>query len=183
MRPSVHAFVQSHLTRAEVEGKSVVEVGSLNVNGTVRDYVMSLGPAEYVGIDIRAGDGVDEVCDVADLVRRFGRERFDVVISTETLEHVEDWKSGITNMKNVCVTGGILLLTAASRGFPFHQFPGDFWRFEVEDMKRIFSDFDVEVIEPDPVGTGVFVKVRKPVGFRERDLSDCPVARVDREGG
>ncbi|MGH3855801.1 MAG: hypothetical protein ACRDR6_20410, partial [Pseudonocardiaceae bacterium] len=66
---------------------------------------------------------------------------------------------------------GLLLLTTRSRGFEFHPYPLDFWRFEVEDMAEIFVDLDVEVIEADDEFPGVFVRARRREPFHEVDLS------------
>src|SRR5512133_1128292 len=78
----------THLTSGDVRGKSVLEVGSQNVNGSLRSYVEGLGPSRYFGVDMTPGDGVDEVCSAEKLIERFGVDAFDVVISTEMLEHV-----------------------------------------------------------------------------------------------
>ena len=64
MHDSVMAFGQSMLTADNVRGKTVIEVGSMNVNGSLRGHVTALSPASYVGIDFMAGSGVDVVCDV-----------------------------------------------------------------------------------------------------------------------
>ena len=82
-------------------------------------------PANYVGIDITAGRGVDEVCDVADLVARFGASSFDLVISTEMLEHVYDWPRAVNKMKEVLRPEGVILFTTRSPGFPLHGYPDD----------------------------------------------------------
>ena len=39
--------------------KRVLEVGSLNINGTVRDL---FNDCNYIGIDVGEGNGVDVVC-------------------------------------------------------------------------------------------------------------------------
>jgi len=68
--------------------------------------------------------------------------------------------------------GGIILITTRSVGFPYHGYPYDFWRFEISDMKNIFSDCEILALGRDPSEPGVFIKVRKPEDFNELDLSD-----------
>ncbi len=45
--------------------------------------------------------GVDEVWDARYLSEKFGENSFDVVLSTEMLEYVDDWRKVITEMKRV----------------------------------------------------------------------------------
>jgi SAM-dependent methyltransferase len=163
-------FAATRLSAAEVSGREVLEVGSRDVNGSVRSVVEALGPAGYLGIDIEEGPGVDVICDATELVSRFGRERFDVVISTELLEHVRDWRSVIGGMKAVLRPGGVVLITTRSKGFGVHGYPYDYWRYEPEDMDRIFADFELEAVEPDQLRPGVFVKARKPERHEPVDL-------------
>ena len=75
-------FVKLNLDRDEVSGRRVLEVGSRDVNGSVRDVISALQPESYVGTDIMEGEGVDIVCNAEDLVTQFHGERFDIVIST-----------------------------------------------------------------------------------------------------
>jgi hypothetical protein len=58
-------FLKNELKPEDVHGKSVFEVGSYNENGSVRPFVESLKPKEYVGSDIKKGPGVDVVCDIS----------------------------------------------------------------------------------------------------------------------
>jgi SAM-dependent methyltransferase len=140
----------------------VLEVGALEVNGSTRPVIEALAPASYVGVDIEPGPGVDVLCDVRELNERYGENVFDIVVSTELAEHVRDWRSAFANMKRVLRPGGTILITTRSRGFPIHGHPWDYWRYEPEDMERIFADFEILTIERDPEAPGVFVKARKP---------------------
>jgi SAM-dependent methyltransferase len=161
-----------NLMEGDIRNRSVIEVGSRNVNGSLRSYVQSLLPASYLGVDIFPGEGVDEICNADHLVERFGCESFDVLIATEMLEHVRDWHAVIENFKKVLRPNGTVLITTRSRGFPFHEAPHDFWRYELSDMREIFSDFEIEALEADPNEPGVFLKARKPVNYSPVDLSN-----------
>jgi len=163
-------FGKAYIKKEDVEGKAVIEIGAYDVNGSLRPVVEALAPSSYVGIDIEAGPGVDQICAVEDITKVFGCDRFDVVICTEVLEHVKNWQNVIHNIKNVTKPGGILLITTRSKGFAYHGFPADFWRYEKSDMEFIFSDFDIEALENDPLYPGVLLKARKPLGFVENKL-------------
>lgn len=150
------AFAQRQLTPELVRGAEILEVGSYDTTGSVRPHVESLRPASYLGVDIVNGPRVDEVCDVHALKSRFGVDRFDIVIATELVEHVRDWRGAFRNLKAVLRVGGTLVITTRSRGFRYHFGPDDWWRYEPEDMARIASEFDPRVIETDPEAPGVF---------------------------
>lgn len=164
-------FAAKHLTREEAEGKAILEVGALDVNGSLRPLLESFAPRAYVGVDIAPGPGVDVICGAERLVERFGRESFDLVLSTELLEHVRDWRAVISNMKQILRTGGRMLITTRSLGFGYHAYPHDYWRYELEDMRRIFADLAILNLEQDPRSPGVFMKAAKPPDFKERDLT------------
>ena len=63
-------------------GVAVLEVGSLDINGTVRDFFTD---CTYIGVDIAAGLGVDVVALGQEL--NYANDRFDVAISAECFEH------------------------------------------------------------------------------------------------
>jgi SAM-dependent methyltransferase len=165
-------WAAKNLTKADIKGKAVIEVGSYDVNGSLRYIVELLEPAEYMGTDIMKGPGVDIICPSENLVEMFGKESFDVVISTCTLEHTKNWKKAISNIKNVCKPNGIILIIVPSV-WRFHAYPYDFWRYKKEDIENIFSDCDILILQEDPQPPSlVYVKIRKTHKFKEKDLKD-----------
>lgn len=94
--------------------KDVLDCGSLDINGNNR-YLFTGGT--YFGIDICEGKNVDLVTPVSE----FNPEKsFDVVMSTEMLEHDEHWADSLKNMFRLLKPYGLLLITAAGTGRPEH---------------------------------------------------------------
>lgn len=91
---------------------NVLEVGSLNINGTVRDFFES---KSFLGLDLMEGPGVDLVCPGKDYLIKPG-EVWDVVISTECFEHDKDWKETFQNMYDLTRGSGMVMFTCASQG-------------------------------------------------------------------
>lgn len=164
-------FGRMQLSPADARGKAVLEVGARNVNGSLRSFVEGLAPSRYVGVDVEPGAGVDEICRAENVRGRFGEAAFDLLISTELIEHVRDWQRVLTNFKSVLRPNGVMLITTRSMGFPYHGYPHDYWRYEMSDMERIFADFEIDVLTADPSEPGVFIKARKPPGYAAIDLS------------
>ena len=54
-----------------------------------------------------------------------------------------------------------IYITTRSYGFPYHAYPYDFWRYEIEDMKKIFSDFEIIKLIKDHEASGIFLKAKK----------------------
>lgn len=162
----------------EVKGLRILEVGAYDVNGSVRPTLEQREPSTYTGVDLRAGPRVDEVCDVGDLISRFGPDAIDVVVTTEMLEHVKDWRRAIQNLKGVLGPGGRIALTTRCIGFPYHEYPSDFWRYEPEDLAVIFRDFrDVSIASLPNCGVGL-LGTKPTEGWQPADLSEIELYAV-----
>lgn len=86
----------------------VLELGSRNINGSVR----ALFPASFFwGIDIREGDGVDEVADGATWQTA---EPFDLVLCLEVFEHTPDWSLLVRTAARALGQGGVAVFTMAT---------------------------------------------------------------------
>jgi SAM-dependent methyltransferase len=110
-------FAEVAATNADlIRGARVLEIGSYDVNGSVRRIFGEAG--DYVGIDLHEGPGVDRV--------GFGHEvadpdgSFDVAISGECFEHDPHWAETLANMARLVRPGGLVAFSCASRGRPEH---------------------------------------------------------------
>lgn len=180
MHASVMTFLREAILPEEIRGKDLLEVGAQDVNGSPREVLIPYLPKTYIGIDFGPGRGVDIVMDVKFLVQRFGQSAFDVVVSTEMLEHAQDWRMAVDQMKAVLRPKGRLILTTRGPGFPFHGFPHDYWRFTVQDFKKIFADMNILHLtpDPDPASPGVLLIAFKEPHLPKVDLSTITVAGV-----
>lgn len=85
----------------------VVEVGSRDVNGSVRQFFTG---CDYVGLDAVAGPGVDVVC----LAHEYHPDDyFDTVICCEVLEHDPFWRESVAVMAGWLRPGGLFVATWA----------------------------------------------------------------------
>jgi SAM-dependent methyltransferase len=107
-------FVARH--RPTTGGARVLEIGSLDINGSVRPLFTTAG--EYHGIDMAEGPGVDEVADASEWRKP---EAFDVVVSTEVLEHAERWREILDNAWESLAPGGRMIITCATHPRPPHS--------------------------------------------------------------
>ncbi|BCU67943.1 hypothetical protein HS7_13800 [Sulfolobales archaeon HS-7] len=108
---AVIEFFVENINCEEFQGKRVIEVGSKYVNGSVRPLIEKFcKPREYIGVDVKKGKFVDVVLPAEQLVEKFGEDSFDVVISTEMLEHIKDWRTVINNMKLILKPTGYIYI-------------------------------------------------------------------------
>jgi SAM-dependent methyltransferase len=154
LHPSVMQWTAEVVTHYRLAEGDTLEVGSYDVNGTVRPFFTG----RYVGCDIAHGPGVDVIADAEFLP--WDPETWDTVISTEMLEHCPRPWVAVKEMARVLKPGGHLLLTARGydeRGsWEVHGYPHDYWRFSELSFRLLAEDADLEVLEvrKDPEGPG-----------------------------
>ena len=119
-------FFTTYFSDVEVtKPKTVVEIGSQNVNGGLRDTIPHF--FEYIGVDFVNGPGVDVVLD--DPYKfPFDDDSQDVVISSSCFEHSEFFWITFLECMRILKPSGLFYLNAPSNG-EFHRYPIDCWRF------------------------------------------------------
>lgn len=116
------AFFARYLPNA---ASRVLDVGARDVNGSLRTRAPK--DATYIGVDIEAGPGVDQV--LADpYVLPFDDASFDAVVSSSCFEHTPFFWLAFLEQVRVLKPGGFLYASAPSNGW-YHGYPYDHWRF------------------------------------------------------
>ena len=95
----------------------VLDMGGQDVNGTVHEAMRNIIPVITLDVlDIEAGAGVTIVGDArrVDWWVERGSQPYDLVISTEMLEHVPDWHLSVYVASQVLRPGGWFVGTCAS---------------------------------------------------------------------
>ena len=175
MHESVLIEIGKNIKKEDIAGKNVLELGSRNVNGSIRGYIEYLGAASYTGIDFIDGVGVDLVTDVCNFKPS---TQYDVVISTEMLEHVENWKIVVKAIKDSCKMDGMIIISTRGPGMVYHGYPHDYWRFTKQDIEKIFSNFKILHLIEDWQLPGIIMIAKKidntTEGFDEIHLQSAP---------
>ena len=142
-------YVAGAVERYDLAAGRILEIGSANVNGSVR----SLFTGEYTGIDHREAEGVDLVMRAANLY--FPDATFDTVVSTSMLEHDPSFWLTLPEVGRVLKPRGFLILTTVATGFPYHD-PPDYWRFEMDTIPILceLASCDLMDSRDDPMSHG-----------------------------
>lgn len=104
---------------------SILDLGSMDVNGTLRQVAPPL--SKFIGVDIAEGPGVDIVMEAGAPIP-VEKGSFDACVSTSCFEHdAMPWQTFLSAL-DCLKPGGLLYINAPSNG-PYHAFPVDNWRF------------------------------------------------------
>lgn len=137
------------------KGVKILDIGSADMNGTNKPWFED---SEYIGLDIAPYKNVDVVSlaheyDVPD-------ESFDVVISTNHLEHDIYWEKTLAKMLKLLKRGGFMIIqTTHNRpehgtktknpedsltvNFSNEEWADFFKHFSIEELKQVLNVDDV----------------------------------------
>jgi SAM-dependent methyltransferase len=113
---------------------SVVEIGSQNINGSLRDHAHMA--SAYIGVDFAQGKGVDLV--LQDPYKfPFDDNTFDVLVTSSCFEHSEMfWLSFLEGLR-ILKPEGIMYCNAPSNNMDYHRYPVDCWRFMPDSARAL----------------------------------------------
>ena len=117
----------------------VLEIGSLIVPGQEHLSVRKLFPeAEYIGVDMQKGNGVDVVEDCINYCY-YNENEYDLILCLDMLEHAKEPFEIIESAKQCLKGNGVLLVTSVFN-FKIHEYPNDYWRFTPECFKMLLGN-------------------------------------------
>lgn len=104
---------------------SIVDIGSQNVNGSLKEC--SPAKATYIGVDFINGNGVDVL--LTDPYKLpFDDNSVDIVVSNSVFEHSEMFWLLFLEILRILKSDALFYLNAPSNG-DFHRYPVDCYRF------------------------------------------------------
>ena len=147
----IKEFKDFYLENNFKKNVQILEIGSLDVNGNMRDLFNFSN--DYTGIDLIKGPNVDVVMDGAQIESL--NKRFDIVISCECFEHAKNWKTVFEKMCKVSKEDSFVIISVASIGRIEHgtersgnwQSPGNKDDYYLNLTKKDFNNhFDLQDI-------------------------------------
>lgn len=137
-------FVDHYLY--ERESLRILDLGSLDWDRGGNYRKLFEGKGDYIGADIKGGPNVDTVLENP-YTFNFPSGSFDVVVSGQCLEHVEDLHSWIKEAARVLKPKGIMCLIVPT-SWPEHRLPVDCWRILPDGMRFLLEKIaGLEVVD------------------------------------
>jgi SAM-dependent methyltransferase len=153
----------------------ILEIGSYQVPGQeeIAELRSLFGDKPYIGVDTRAGPGVDQVADVEALPYASGS--IGTVIAMNTFEHVPRFWRGFDEIHRVLRPDGAVLVSCPFF-FHIHNHPSDYWRFTPEAFELLLSDYPCKILgwhgaakRPANVWALAFREAHAPIARRQFD--------------
>ncbi len=147
-----------------------MEYASKYIKGAVLDLgagsakyrdIIKKGAGEYIAFDIVPGPNIDVTGDIFDMPFEDGQ--FDVVVSTQVLEHVEKPWVMAKEIGRILKKGGVCIITAPFM-VPYHPDPSDYFRYSKEGLEFLFKNEGFEIIESGYYGK-IFTVLSEMIRF------------------
>lgn len=145
----MQGFVSTCLASKIDQDLHILDVGSRVIRGQRKfgSYKQFFNDPKwvYMGVDITEGDNVDLVMEDSDRLP-FYDNSFDVIISGQTLEHVEYPWEFMKEIARVLKVGGICCIIAPAR-IHEHRYPIDTFRYYPDGMLSLAKWSGLKVIK------------------------------------
>jgi len=138
--------------------KKILEIGCGK-----NSYKKKFPKSDWTATDINFEGDADLITDATDL--KFSDNQFDVIICISVLEHIFEYQKALKEIRRVLKKKGILILSTPFI-FPYHDYPGDYWRFSDQAIKKLLKDYKSVKIKNLNLGwwrlpSGIFAIAKK----------------------
>ena len=119
--PAQREFIESCLTRFAINvsaSSNILEVGSQDINGSIRDYFPASENRSWIGLDVGKAKGVDFI--IPGELIQLPDGWADIAFSTECFEHAKCWREIFLNMIRITHEDSLIILTFAGIGRAAH---------------------------------------------------------------
>ncbi len=137
-------FVRGHLADRRGAPLAVLDVGSMDVNGSYRT-LFDDPQWSYTGMDAAPGAGVEVVLESPYDWSGLASAGFDVVVSGQAFEHIEFPWVTILEVARVLKPGGLFCMLVPSGGYE-HRYPLDCWRYYPDGARALAHWADLDVV-------------------------------------
>ncbi len=101
---------------ANFNNARVLEVGSLDINGSIREFFNN---CDYMGIDRTPGNDVDVVVEAKDF--QCAIDHFDTLVSFSAFEHDPEWRDTVANVIKYIKPDGTIFFYFGAEGNQPHE--------------------------------------------------------------
>ena len=141
-------FFETYCEQNKSEIYTIVEIGSQDVNGSLRD-VAPVG-VKYIGLDFVEGKGVDVVIEDPYKIP-LPDNSADLVVTSSCFEHSEFFWLTFLEIARIVKSDGYIYVNAPSNGM-YHKYPVDCWRFYPDSGNALAawskrSGYNIELVE------------------------------------
>ena len=173
-------LINSAIREHGLASSSVIDVGC-GLGFTVQAVAELLPLADITGLDLSpvAIAGATERFPnhswrVFDIVNTSMAETAEIVIFTEVVEHLDDWRTGITRAADFVAVGGLLVLTTqAGRIHNTEKEVGHIRHFTAEELSEILSGLGFEVVRSQTWGWPGYVFLKYLANINSRRTLDA----------
>ena len=127
----------------------ILDIGSLQVKNHKTYYNLLTEHKDilcaYTGVDIQDGPNVDIVINKNDYLISRLNYKYDVIISGQTLEHVDNLYMFMQSLISVAAQECLICLIAPGAGYEHHH--PDYWRILPNGMKTLFEWANIKPLE------------------------------------
>jgi SAM-dependent methyltransferase len=141
---AMQRFVAEYLSGRRREHLEILDVGSMNVNGSYRT-LLDDPEWHYTGVDASDGEGVDLILPSPYDWSPLSSNKYDVVVSGQTFEHIEYPWVTLMEVARVLKPAGIVCLIVPSGGYE-HRYPVDCWRYYPDGISALARWADLDVL-------------------------------------